>query len=620
MNRFKRLFLLVLPAAAILWIGGGDARAALPPTEVAYAEINLSDPEASTPLEIVITPNQAAIHGWKPRQVVQVKAHVERAGGRKEPLRDRDGRKAWRVRLGESGEGRIRIWPADDCFSGRLTVLGNGKKLYTTSPDLMEILGRTVEKVYQYRFEDGASVRVYFTDQVLEECGETAFFAKDVLDAAVSAYQTITQMEGFRTSGFSFANPDTGYAADPDRTIDIVIGNPGEANAYPMQGFNVQSFRDAPCFDTVKVAEHQYNAVILLPADYKGFIRNWEKINPSSLGERRVEVDLRGTLIHEMLHVIVFYYNRNLMPQEAPGEAKPSERHPRHMDWYVEGLARYFETFAGAKHDFFSHGFKQTLADRVRFSRGGTNYYMRWPDQPFTNLRYENALFWRYIDYRYGMQAIERLTREFRTDPQMGAVRAVELLSGGRTDEFLERFALAVLEKDFGLKGDSVYLMNIATTRLHYREDGLYLQAGEQRTRLGETCRTDWIGDWQGQTADFKDASLAGDGTRDADIAGWATDFIELSIDEELPALPRLEIRHREGGRPVAVQLVLASRGGSRVTCAAVQIGSGSDRDIDLAQTAAANGLRKEDVEKVYLLLTNTDPRTTARYEISARA
>ena len=234
---------------------------------------------------------------------------------------------------------------------------------------------KALEKTREYRFRDGVILKVHFTDQILKGSREDIHFVKEVLDAAVFAYQTITQFQGFSSPGFSFASPNKNYAYDPDRTIDIYLGHPDDSHAYRSHGFDNVSFKDAPCFDTVKVAENQYQAVILLPANYREFISNWEKINPSPLGVRHLSADLRGTLIHEMLHVILFYYNKNLNKDPAfPSDSEKAHALSRskRIDWYVEGLARYFEMLAGARHDFFSQGFKQTLPDKIRFSRGGS--------------------------------------------------------------------------------------------------------------------------------------------------------------------------------------------------------------------------------------------------------
>lgn len=468
------------------------------------------------------------------------------------------------------------------------------------------------EKSVEYRFPDGVTLKVHYEETVLAAYAAPENFPSQVLDAAVSAYQTLTQFEGFNTPGYSFAQPDRAYAYDPDKTIDIYLGSPAGDSAFDALGARNQMFKDSPCFDTLPMGNGAYQAVVLLPANYREFIKNWEKINPSPMGRRNLEVDLRGTLIHEMLHVIIFYYNKNL------NKAQGNEASAKDLDWYVEGLARYFETFAGARHDFFSQGFKQRLPDKIRFSRGGSNYFMRYPDQPFTQLRYENALFWRYMDHRFGMESIEALSRHFRTgrfDPKA----ALESVTGQPFDELLKDFAFSTLEKEFGLKEDAVYLNEIARTRLRYRDGAFALLDGEDRERtLGARVTTDWIGRWEDQKAQHGSASIAGDSTDEADVSGWATDFIRLELDARGPRLPRLRLHHEGDGRPLEVQVLCVSKGGAVLRRSWPMVLSHRFIQMDLDGFVHAHGLDAADIDHLMILITNTDPSRKAFYSLEA--
>ncbi len=475
-------------------------------------------------------------------------------------------------------------------------------------------------KSYEYRFMDGVKIKVHFNEQTLKRSGESNRFAKEVLDAAVQAYQTITQFQGFSAVGYSFAFPDKKYAFDSDRTIDIYLGDPSGEDLVLNHGLNRLSFKDAPCFDTLRLSDTEYKAVILLPSNYREFIKNWERINPSSLGTRNVDVDLRGTMTHEMLHVALFYYNKNLN-RESGNEVSAAVKARTRVDWYVEGLARYFETFAGARHDFFSQGFKQTLPDKIRFSRGGSNYFMRYPDQAFTDLRYENALFWRFIDYRYGMPAIEHLSRGFRNHADRGFEAVLAEATQTPFNELLKTFAMAILLKDFGLKNDEIYLKEIAKTQLVYQNKNLYLVDGfGNQKSLGKVCMTDWIGKWENASAKFGEPAAAGDNTEKADISGWATDFVQIDMDPSKPSLPVLGITHKNEGLPLAVQVVAVAKGGSLLTKDLGKIGQTTTSPLDLKQWIGEEGLAAHDIEKIFLLITNTDPHLTADYEISVNS
>ncbi|MBI4432018.1 MAG: hypothetical protein HY592_00850, partial [Candidatus Omnitrophica bacterium] len=456
-------------------------------------------------------------------------------------------------------------------------------------------------KSIQYTFRDGVTIQVHFLE-------EKNAFARDVLDAAVNAYQTITDFYGFRTPGYAIADPNKDYAYDPDKTVDIYLGPQKGASAA---GFTAESFKDAPCFDTVNAGSHAYQAAILLPANYHEFIKSWDAMNPSVLGDRNWKVDLRGTLIHEMLHVILFYYNKNL-DKDGEGSSNASKK----VDWYVEGLARYFETFAGARHDFYSQGFKQTLPDKIRFSRGGSNFFMRYPDQAFTDLRYENALFWRFIDCRYGMAVIEKLGRDFRLAENQDFKKALEAATGVSFNELLGEYALAILLKDFGLKEETVYLKEVAQTRLLYQEGNFFIKDGHGgESFLGKTCAVDWIGQWDKAAAHYGEPHVAGDNTLAADVSGWATDFYEIEIGAIEPGF-KLGVLHLAGSSELQVQMIGVTRGGARLVKKLSAIASAQSCYLAVESFLREKGLAPQDLEKIYILITNTDPRTTSTYEL----
>ena len=459
------------------------------------------------------------------------------------------------------------------------------------------------EGLQEYRFQDGVQIKVHFNDPASEE------FASSVLDAAVSAYQTLTEFQGFNSPGYSFASPDYLYAYDPDRTIDVYLGRPDDESAFEALGVKNKLFRDAPCFDTRQTGSARYEAMIFLPSNYDEFIRNWEKINPSSLGKRNVHVDLRGTLIHEMTHVILFYYNRNL---DKAGEAAIPGKH---LDWYVEGLARYFETFAGARHDFFSQGFKQTLPDKIRFSRGGSNYFMRYPDQAFTELRYENALFWRFMDMRFGVSAIEELSRRLR-DRAGDFKKVLEQVTGKDFNTLLSEYAAAVLLGDFNLKEDSVYLNEIAITQLWLERGEFYLRDGyEGKQFLGKVCRTDWIGRWENSQSSFGQAPAAGDATDAADVSPLATDYLEVRF-ADAPKAPELFLRHKGEGLALSIQLFAFTKGGSVLSVQPFSVLGGCDKKFSLPNWLSGHSLRLSDVDRLVIAVTNTDPKESALYEL----
>ncbi len=600
---FKTIFFSLLTLGAYLTASPAWA-------DVLPAEINLSFPHEGSPLLISIRPEQSRQNGWLPSTKILIHAYTENSVGEKIFLRDKYGKDRWKLSLNPAGEGQVRIWPGRNNYTGRLIVTANGKKIYEGATGAADRDAPAIEKVLERRFPDGARIKVHFTDRLLEDTGAGDSFPKEALEAAAAAYQTITEFQGFSSKGYSFVDPDQSYAYDPDKTIDILLGDPSPQNIYLNHGFAFGSFRDAPCFDTVKVSDTAFHSFILLPGNYGDFIKNWERMNPSSLGRRNIGIDLRGTLMHEMLHVVVFYYNKNLNKESGEHAAAVPKMK---VDWYVEGLARYFEVFAGARHDFYSQGFKQTLPDKIRFSRGGSNYFMRYPDQAFTELRYENALFWRYLDYQYGMEVIERLSRELRGD-SADFQNSLENVTGMPMAELLQKFAASILFRNFGLKQDGIYLKEVARTRLIFGEKGFYLVDGHSgEESLGKICGTDWIGRWDNEAAALGELPVAGDGTPQSDVSGWATDYYEIVFDRNLERLPNLGLRSES--KSLVMQFYLLSRDGAMVTAP-----STGPQDppacISLGELARSKGLAASDIEKAYLLVTNTQAAETAAYAL----
>lgn len=589
-----------------------DAQADTGPIARPQAEINCRYPESSTEIILPIGSPETERRDTHPRRLTKVRAYVERPGGGREYLRDENGAAEWSVEPDVQAGGQLSFKPDRTSYSGKIRVTLDGRPAPENGP--LQDQPPVLEKVLEHRFEDGARIKVHYTDQILDHAGERQTFPGDVLDAAVTAYQTITEFLGFDTQGYSFARPDTSYAYDADRTVDIYLGAPDGPDAYLGRGFDQSAFRDAPCFDTLNMTDTRYEAIVLLPVRYGQFIRSWEKINPSPLGTRTVDVDLRGTLIHEMLHVILFYYNKNI--DKKSHEESADGINPRKTDWYVEGLARYIETFAGARHDFYSQGFKQALPDKIRFSRGGTNYFMRYPDQAFTELRYENALFWRHIDYRYGMEAIERISREFRGGGKLDA--KLSRILGKPFVEVIEDFCAAVYEKDFGLKDDSVYLLDIAATRLDWRDGSLWMKDGygQEERSIGQRCRTDWIGSWGEFKARLDEASVAGDATPEADVSAQSSDFVRIAFTDKPPA--KVGVRNLDGEGALTGRIYFHTRGGSQFMRRLGRVAPGARSAIDLDLIAADLGLSRSDFIGCGIIVINPSPEGRVAYEVLA--
>ena len=601
---FLPFFLLLACAVA----GAAEPTQPIPADSKAYFSLNLNHFSKENYLEVPISRDFLLENRGRSGEGISFRLYVQDEKHQKRYVRDIWGQRAWRPSLHSDGTGSLKIVPALSNYSGQLFIEGG----HSSSP-----LEMVMEKVYEQSTTDGALIKVHFSDQILEETKASVLFPKQVLIAASAAYEIITKVQGFNTPGFSFSNPNREYAYDPDQAIDIYLGNPNPDNNNLFHGFSSQSYRESPCFDTLKKSEKAYQAIILLPANYREFIQEWEKLNASPLGVRNIGMDLNGTLIHEMLHVVLFFYNKNLNHESCPRVSAKNGASKAKLDWYVEGLARYFETFAGARHDFFAQGFRETLKDKIRFSRGGSNYFMRYPDQPFTELRYENALFWRFIDYQYGIKAIEELSQEFRASSAPHFQEIIEKVTGKSMAELLKNFSLASLLNDFGLKQDAVYLKEVAKTRVYFRDQTFYLVDGYgKQQRQGSTLNTDWVGQWDQSRAFLGEMSVAGDNTSVSDVSAWASDFYEISIAAEERALPTLQIQCQTEGKGLAVQLVISTLAGSRILREWGENSQDAPKKIHLQKIVAEEKLDRKALDKINLIITNLDSQKSANYEI----
>ena len=95
----------------------------------AYTEINLSNLNRNAPIVISIKKEQSLSYNWRAGDKVIVQAYVTHKDGKKEFLKDRDGKFFWEAILGPDREAALSIIPDAKDFSGRLAVEANGQTL-----------------------------------------------------------------------------------------------------------------------------------------------------------------------------------------------------------------------------------------------------------------------------------------------------------------------------------------------------------------------------------------------------------------------------------------------------------------------------------------------------------
>jgi hypothetical protein len=416
-------------------------------------------------------------------------------------------------------------------------------------------VARADDVVIQQTLEDGVTIAVHYDpDELSRYHTPPPHYADKVLRYAAEAYHGIVYKQGFNTPGFTYANPDKNYCHDEDKTIDVIIG--GQDNSS-----------NSPYFDIAKGEGTDYDAFIFFPADYEGYLRQTK----ADYGTSTIVEKMKGTLFHEMLHVIIYSYNKNIEPWYSYSEV--TSRY-QGGDWYVEGLARYFETIGGSYDNFFSRGYIKQCEDNIIIAQEGVNYLTQHPSQSLEEARYEYSLFWAYIHRRYRMSKIEELSRKFRFVSK-GAIKdelpvMVSAVMGTDFKEVLREFAVALYCKSFapvireGL--DDVRVMSLA---------------------------------------DFSEIP-------EREVASWASNFIMLDLDDgQTPEV--ISLRKTQEGEPL-VMTVIVGYGNGQLT----QI-----RDLALEEenepcTMYLDTMKQYGITMLTLIITNVSPNHTMSYEVSA--
>jgi hypothetical protein len=264
--------------------------------------------------------------------------------------------------------------------------------------------------------EDGVVLKVHLPADLPE--GDD--YPQQVLQAACTAYKEIVFHQGFNRQGYTFSSAEELFAYDSDKTIDIYIC----AVQAPMAWMEF-------------AGDLQYQGKVLIPQDYEAYRQRYNIDQP--------QVELEASLIHELCHIIVFSYNRNMQTLTQGKTSLTSKR----WDWYNEGLARYFETLVGYEDEFLSAGYRRDYGIKTVVYKGGVNYFLKYPDRPLEKRKYDFALFWQYVHRNYGMDKIEQISCEFRKlDPlrctNYEAMQVIARTLGLPLKELLRDFSLYI--------------------------------------------------------------------------------------------------------------------------------------------------------------------------------
>ncbi|MFC1806972.1 hypothetical protein ACFL0T_01200 [Candidatus Omnitrophota bacterium] len=269
---------------------------------------------------------------------------------------------------------------------------------------------------------DGTVISVIYRPDILKRFhNEPDIYIEQVLEYAKEAYNDIVHTYGFNSSGFTFSDPNTDYAFDKDRKIEILIGlNTDERNKQRVSSeINAANFQD-----TVRPYNENlnFNAIIDLPADYESHLA---VLNIKQLSKLQLKQRLRSAIYHEIFSIILYTYNRHLRAWVD----NEDQAQPQFIDWYVRGLSSYISTLPILKS-------KKDGGYATNNDKNGDN-----PEKArgllFSDIGSDKALFWAYIHKRYGMDKIEKLSQKLR------------FISKGNVKDELPKIFAAVFEENF---------------------------------------------------------------------------------------------------------------------------------------------------------------------------
>ena len=366
--------------------------------------------------------------------------------------------------------------------------------------------GANSEVIRTCTLRDGVIIAVHYDPIILRQShASPKVYAEMILSYSAQAYNEIVYRQGFDTPGFTFANPDKNYCYDKDGTVDIYILENGKA-------------KDAPCYDIIKREGRGYDACVRFPADYKSYLRSSGAANISMAGITR---KIKGSLFHEMSHVILYSYNKNIESWYVHTAGYSSHQGG---DWYVEGLARYFETIGDSYENFFSKGFNKKNGKKIVLSQEGVNYLMAHPSESLKEARYDYSLFWAYLHDKYGMAKVEEISRKLR------------FISAANMNEELPAIISDVLKEEMG-----DLLKDFAMT-MYLKEFNRSIKNGLDTLKIASP-------------EDFSDSIYIG-------LSSWSSNFIKLDLNKK--GMPNIvTVKKTKNGKKVSMTALACLNNGS---------------------------------------------------------
>lgn len=515
-----------------------------------------------------------------------IKVMIEAVGpdGSAHPVRDTGGNSSWSIESGSSVP--MRVLPDAASYAGPLRIRLNDHIILPFDPS-QPLKDFVLEKILSVRQPDGMVFRVHFTDFSLQKARDPSYPYR-VLMTAQRAYDILMDALGNRS-----------LLHDGYRAIDFYLGE-ADGTDWGIGGFGPEDFKRAPLF-LMKADGAAKTPAILLPADYRKFLKLWNQFNRVPLDpDRNPDIDLAGSIIHEMTHALLHAHHENL---------GSTEYQIRNGDWYTEGLARYYELKIGSYSGFVSEGFRRRTGERIEFSRGGANYYLRFPDESFFGLRYENALFWLYFERRFGAEKILDMTRGLREvahGADTGAyVQLIEGVTGVVFGELLDDYFNWIYRGEYRRTREGRSLGPVAVTRSAWKRGRLLMISGSDPRRAYE-INTDPVS-VPGRTAVLPGEIQAGDWTSEADVKPMAFDAHELRLDRG-SELKSITVRNLGNHSDFRVTFYIRGRNGTEV----IKRSASSRHELFLSGDFGG-------ITRIGIVISNLGSGEAGRYEIDAR-